>query len=188
MSTLSISFLSSCNNVSASCIKDVNREEGDEQINLELNPFLRQMKPLQQCFHMSFSIVRKYNQEFLLINSSNWQCFRIKALCRVPHRKHTKGNRQILVVGKRLKLGVRGPEEKPTWRETRSSGTGGSHPGQESWSVSGGEAHIPQSLGTKGNHEGWPSWVEYRSGGTGDPHLGVDIFPNLSPKAKPYCG
>ena len=24
------------------------------------------MKPLQQCFHMSFSIVRKYNQEFLL--------------------------------------------------------------------------------------------------------------------------
>ena len=66
MSTLSISFLSSCNNVSAACIKDMNRNEGDEQIHLELNPFLRQMKPLQQCFHMSFSIVRKYNQEFLL--------------------------------------------------------------------------------------------------------------------------
>lgn len=44
----------------------MNRNEGDEQIHLELNPFLRQMKPLQQCFHMSFSIVRKYNQEFLL--------------------------------------------------------------------------------------------------------------------------
>lgn len=44
----------------------MNRNEGDEQIHLELNPFLRQMKPRQQCFHMSFSIVRKYNQEFLL--------------------------------------------------------------------------------------------------------------------------
>ena len=48
-----------------------------------------------------------------------------------------------------------------------------------------GEAHIPQSLGTKGNQEGWPSWVEYRSGGTGGPHPGVDIFPDLSPRAKP---
>ena len=42
---------------------------------------------------------------------------------------------------------------------------------------SGGEAHMPQSLGTKGNQEGWPSWVEYRSSGTGGPHPGVDIFP-----------
>ena len=30
----------------------------------------------------------------LLIKSSNWQCFRTKALCQVPHRKHTKGNAQ----------------------------------------------------------------------------------------------
>ena len=95
---------------------------------------------------------------------------------------------KILVAGKRLNLGIRGPGEKPSWGETRSSGTGGSHPGQESWSVSGGEAHIPQSLGTRGNQEGWPSWVEYRSGGTGGPHPGVDIFPDLSPRAKPYCG
>ena len=51
-----------------------------------------------------------------------------------------------------------------------------------------GDAHIPQSLGTRGNQEGWPSWVEYRSGGTGGPHPGVDIFPDLSPRAKPYCG
>ena len=29
-----------------------------------------------------------------LINSSNWQCFCIKALCQVPHRKHTIGNGQ----------------------------------------------------------------------------------------------
>jgi len=33
-----------------------------------------------------------------------------------------------------------------------------------------------------------PSWVEYRSGGTGAPHPGMDIFPALSPRAKPYCG
>ena len=73
---------------------------------------------------------------------------------------------KILVAGKRLNLGVRGPGEKPSWGETSSSGTAGSHPGKESWSVSGGETHIPQSLETKGNQEGWPSWVEYRSGGT----------------------
>ena len=48
------------------------------------------------------------------------------------HREHTKGNGKILVAGKRLNLGVRGPGEKPSWGETRSSGTGGSHPGQES--------------------------------------------------------
>ena len=95
---------------------------------------------------------------------------------------------KILVAGKRLNLGVRGPREKPSWGETRSNGTGSSHPRQESWSVSGGEAHISQSLGTKGNQDGWPSWVEYRSDGTGGPHRGVDIFPHLSPRAKPYCG
>ena len=35
---------------------------------------------------------------------------------------------------------------------------------------------------------GGPSWVEYRSGGTGDQHPGIDIFPDLSQRAKPYCG
>ena len=30
--------------------------------------------------------------------------------------------------------------------------------------------------------------MEYRSGVTGDPHPGLDIFPDLSPRAKPYCG
>ena len=64
---------------------------------------------------------------------------------------------KIHVSGKRLNLGVRGPGEKPSWGETRSIGTEGSHPGKESWSVSGGEPHIPQSLGTEGNQEGWPS-------------------------------
>ena len=95
---------------------------------------------------------------------------------------------KILVAGKRLYLGIRGPREKPSWEETRSSGTGGSHPGQGSWSISGGEAHIPQSPRTKGNQEGWPSCVEYRSGGTGGPYTGMDIFPDLSPRANPYCG
>ena len=54
--------------------------------------------------------------------------------------------------------------------------------------VPGGEAHILQSLGTKGNQEGWPSWVEYRSGRTCAPHPGGDIFPDLSPRVKSYCG
>ena len=30
--------------------------------------------------------------------------------------------------------------------------------------------------------------MEYRSGGTGGPHTGGDIFPDLSPRVKPYCG
>jgi len=31
-------------------------------------------------------------------------------------------------------------------------------------------------------------WIFFRSGGTGGPHPGMDIFPVLSPRAKPYCG
>ena len=68
----------------------------------------------------------------LSINSSNWRCFRIKALCQVLHRKHTKGNGQNSVCREALNVGVRGPGEKTSLGETRSSGTGGSHPGQES--------------------------------------------------------
>ena len=52
------------------------------------------------------------------------------------HRKHTKVMGKILVTGRHLTLGVRGPGEKPSLGgETRSSGTGD-------------EAHILQSLGT----------------------------------------
>ena len=47
---------------------------------------------------------------------------------------------------------------------------------------------ISPGTGTEGNQEGWPSWVEYRSGETRGPHPGVDIFPDLSPRPKPYCG
>ena len=50
------------------------------------------------------------------------------ALCQVPHRKHKKAMRKILVAGKPLNLGVRGPGEKPSRGETRSSGTWGSQP------------------------------------------------------------
>ena len=34
--------------------------------------------------------------------------------------------------GREAKYVLRRPGEKPSWGETRSSGTGGSHPGQES--------------------------------------------------------
>ena len=50
--------------------------------------------------------------------------FRIKVLRCIPNRKHKKQ-----MAGKLLNLGVRGPGEKPSWGETRSSGIGGSHPG-----------------------------------------------------------
>ena len=116
--------------------------------------------------------------EETIINSSNWQCFCIEVLGWGSHRKYAKGNGQFLAAGKCLTLGVRGPWEKSSWGETWSSDTGGSHPGQGSWSVCGGEAHIPLSLGTKGNQEGWPlldgvqvkydrgstSWIGYFSG------------------------
>ena len=101
-------------------------------------------------------------------------------------RKHTKVMGKILVAGTRLTL--RGPGEKPSWGETRSNGTGDSHPGKESGLVSRSKAHIPQSVGTNGNQEGWPSWVECRSGRTGGSHPGVDIFQVLSFNAKTYCG
>ena len=63
-----------------------------------------------------------------LISSSNWQCFRIKALCQVPHRKHTKGNGQNS--GGREALKSRG---KGTTREALLEGDKiewyrGSHP------------------------------------------------------------
>ena len=94
---------------------------------------------------------------------------------------------KILVVEKRLNLGIRGPGEKPSWgkqdRVVPGVATLDRSPDQ-----SPGVRPISPSTGTKGNQEGWPSWVEYRSGGTGGPHPGVDIFPDLSPRAKPYCG
>ena len=93
---------------------------------------------------------------------------------------------KILVVGKLLNLGIRGPGEKSSWgRQDRVVpwvATLDRSPDQ-----SPGVRPISPSTGTEGNQEGWPSWVEYRSGGTGGPHPGVDIFPDLSPRAKCYC-
>ena len=40
--------------------------------------------------------------------------------------------------------------------KTIRSGTGGSHPGQESWLLSRGEANIPQSLGSGTGGGGGP--------------------------------
>ena len=71
----------------------------------------------------------------LLINSSNLQSLRKRFYARYT-QKTQKVMGTILVAGKHLNLVVRGPGEKVT----RSSGTGGSHPGLEPRSVSGGEA------------------------------------------------
>ena len=61
---------------------------------------------------------------------SEWFCI---ALCSIPNRKHLKKVMgQILVAGKHSNLGVREPGEKPSCGKSRSSGTGGNHPGQES--------------------------------------------------------
>ena len=45
---------------------------------------------------------------------------------------HKKLVAKMLVAGKCSNLGVTGPGEKPSREETRSSGTDGSHPGQDS--------------------------------------------------------
>ena len=82
---------------------------------------------------------------------------------------------KILVAGKRLNLGVRGPGEKPSWGETRSSVVPGVATLDRSPDQSPGVRPISPSTGTEGNQEGWPSWVEYRSGGTGGPHPGVNL-------------
>ena len=69
----------------------------------------------------------------LLINSSNLQSFRIRFYARYTQkRQNVMGT--ILVAVKHLNIGVRGPGKKPSWGGggTRSTGTGGSHPGLES--------------------------------------------------------
>ena len=55
-----------------------------------------------------------------------------EALSRRHTEKYTKGDGQLLVAGKRLTLGVRGPGEKPSWGGTKSSDIEGSYPGQGS--------------------------------------------------------
>ena len=59
-----------------------------------------------------------FDIKLILINSSNWPWFCVEVLSKGSHRKYTKGNGQLLVAGKRLTLGVRGPGEKPSWGET----------------------------------------------------------------------
>ena len=83
---------------------------------------------------------------------------------------HKKLMGKIPVAGKRLNLGVEGPGGSPPGGD-KIEVYSGSHPGQESRSVSGGEAHTPFHKELRGSRRG-PSWVEYRSGGTGDHHEG----------------
>ena len=73
--------------------------------------------------------------ELCLNKLSSWQWLRLKFLHVDTHRKHTKVIGKILVAGKHLTIGVRGPGEKPSWGgggETRLSDTRGSPPEQES--------------------------------------------------------
>lgn len=106
-----------------------------------------------------------------LIVSSNWQCFCIKALCQVPHRKHTIGNGQNSGGREVLKSRGKGTRKEALLGGDKIEWQWGQPPWTGVLVVSGGEAHIPQSLGTKGNREGWPSWVEYRSGVNGLPNV-----------------
>ena len=75
-----------------------------------------------------------------------------------------ESNGQNLDTGKHLNLRVRGRGEKPSFGETRSSGTGSSLPGQESWSVSGGWG--PYFLVTRNYREpgagGRPGWEKIK--------------------------
>ena len=95
---------------------------------------------------------------------------------------------QLRTLGK-VKLGWQGHTGKardegtrrvPSWRETRSGGTRGFHPGLGPDLSPVGEAHIPQSQRTKGTRRGMPSWWGYRSRGTESTHPGMAIFPDLS--------
>ena len=62
----------------------------------------------------------------------------------------------------------------PSWAESRSGGTGSSHPGLNGPELS--------PVGTKGTRRGCPTWGEYRSGGTGGTLPGMDTFLDLSSK------
>ena len=53
--------------------------------------------------------------ELCLNKLSNWQWLCIMVLHVDTHRKHTKVIGKILVAGKHLTIGVRGPGEKPSW-------------------------------------------------------------------------
>ena len=66
--------------------------------------------------------------------------WRKNLLCRKNTQATARGKSAVFLRFNRKKcetqevknLGVRGPGEKPSWGKKRSSGTGGSHPGQES--------------------------------------------------------
>ena len=81
------------------------------------------------------------------------------SMLHTTQKAHKKTNGKNTGGREALKSRGKGTRKKPSRGRQESSNTRGSHPGQESRSVSGGETYIPQSLGTKRNQEGWPSWV-----------------------------
>ena len=77
------------------------------------------------------TVVRILKISFL-INSSNWQLFRIKVLCQVPHREHTESNGKNSCGREVLKSRGKGTRREALPEGDKSCGTGGSPPGQES--------------------------------------------------------
>ena len=77
----------------------------------------------------------------LSINSANW--WMVLRHSSIPYTKWKTQEKigKILMAWKLLNLGVREPGEKPSWGETRSSGTGGSQP----WGGGGGVGVRPIS-------------------------------------------
>ena len=71
----------------------------------------------------------------------------------IIQKTHKKLMGKIPVAGERLNLGVEGLGGSPPGGD-KIEVYSGSQPGQESRSVSGGEAHTPFSQGTKGIYEG----------------------------------
>ena len=90
----------------------------------------------------------------------------------IIQKTHKKLMGKIPVAGKRLNLGVEGPGGSPPGGD-KIEVYGGSHPGQESRSLSG-VRPIPTFHKELRASRSGPSWKEYWSGGTGD-HPGVDI-------------
>ena len=79
----------------------------------------------------------------LSVYSSWWMVLHCSSVPYTKWKTHKKEMGKILVAREHLNLGVRKRGEKPSWGETRSSGTRGSHPGPESWSVSRGWGSYP---------------------------------------------
>ena len=68
----------------------------------------------------------------IIINSSNWQWFRIKVLFKIPHRKHTKSDWHYSGGREALKSRGKGTRREALLRGDKIEWYRGSHSGQES--------------------------------------------------------